>query len=107
MESNSINRAALDKRNANLGSLMRYAREYKNLTQEACAEYLGTSRQRYGKMEAGAVPIPIVDSEAMLLYLDIPLSDVWPELLRTDSPPNVLPVTLEPGQSVVVILKTR
>jgi transcriptional regulator with XRE-family HTH domain len=108
-ESDSIDRVALDKRNADLGLLLRRAREntYPYLTQDACARYLGTSRQRYAKFEAGTIPIPLVEYEAMLLYLEIPLSKVWPELLRTASPRCVLPVTLEPGQTVVVVLQTE
>jgi transcriptional regulator with XRE-family HTH domain len=106
-ESYSIDRIELDMRNTALGLLLRRARENKYLTQDACARYLGTSRQRYAKFEAGAIPIPLVEYEAMLLYLDIPLSRIWPELLRTASPRCVLPVTLEPGQTVVVVLQTE
>jgi transcriptional regulator with XRE-family HTH domain len=106
-ESDSIDRVALDKRNADLGLLLRRARESQDRTQDACAQYLGTSRQRYAKFEAGTIPIPMVEYEAMLLYLEIPLSKVWPELLRTASPRCVLPVTLEPGQTVVVVLQTE
>ncbi len=109
MSDKRVVRERLDRRNIQLGDYLSEAREKKKWTQAQCAEYLGTSRQRYGKLEAGTIPIPFVDLEALMTYLDIPLSKVWPDALGTISPTYTfeVPATITAGESVHVILRTK
>ncbi len=112
-----LDRRKLEERAIALAWVLRLARQDKNCTQQACADYLGTSRQRYGRLEAGTILISAAEYEAMLLFLEVPLSEAWPEPSKPrssklgPSDKNVrtqrVSVDIEPGETVRVILHTR
>lgn len=103
----SLDREALKNRAFALAWLLRSARTKQNLTQEACAQYLGISRQQYAKIEMGTVLISAVEYEAMLIFLNVPLNAAWPGASDNSVRAQWVTVALAPGETVHVILETR
>lgn len=100
-------RRELVARNMYFCLLLREERKRQGLTQQQCADSLGISRQRYGKLENGDMSIPVAEYEAMLVFLGIPRSDGWPEEQNKSVRIHFLSVDVKPGETVRVVLRTR
>jgi transcriptional regulator with XRE-family HTH domain len=61
-------------RNRIIGALLREAREQKGKTQKDLAQIIGCTPRRIGHYEAGQVPVPVTQLEALADELDVPLS---------------------------------
>ena len=99
-----VDKSLLKHRNAELGHILYKARTGLNLTQQQCADYLGTSRQRYGQIEIGTVPILVPEYEAMLRFLKVPFSEVWYDPLAVVVPTHDVVVSLPETLGVEEIL---
>lgn len=59
-----------------MGSRIRELRTEHRITQEQMAELLGTSRQRYGRLENGQVDISYVIIKRIADYLGVPTTEI-------------------------------
>jgi hypothetical protein len=94
----------LQARSKELGRALADARRRARRGIQECAAHIGTSWQRYRKIEEGAVYVGAVELEALIIYLDIPAHEVWPEELLSRHTAPVVVVHAEPGQRVQIMV---
>ncbi len=90
------------RRSREIGEALARARRRLGLTQDECANHIGTSRKRYGGIERGVSRISAVELEQLVAFLQIPPYDVWPAHLIA---PHTIQVRARPGESVFVIIE--
>jgi hypothetical protein len=94
----------LQARSKEIGRALAAARRRAKRGIQECADHIGTSWQRYRKIEEGTVYIGAVELEALVRYLDIPAYEVWPEELLSRHTEPVVIVRAEPGRRVQIVV---
>jgi transcriptional regulator with XRE-family HTH domain len=94
----------LKARNAEIGLLLRRAREAAGRTQAECGEQIAASRQKYNRLENGHEEIGVAAYERLLTYLN-----AWPRWISPQDPDSTAPqyVAVEalPGQTVHISVR--
>jgi transcriptional regulator with XRE-family HTH domain len=94
--------ADLYARNREIGLALARARRRARKSMKACAEVVGTSRQRYAGFETGKTFIEAVELEALMRFLQIPLHEVLSPDLLADV--RDIPVQARPGETLRIVV---
>jgi transcriptional regulator with XRE-family HTH domain len=94
-------KAQLQRRNQELGSLLAEARQQQERSVSECAALLGTSRRRYRAIERGEVGVNASELEFLMHYLDIPATRIWHDVLPRTEVHQVV-IQARPGERIQV-----
>lgn len=89
--------AAMLQRNQEIGRILEQARRARRCTVTECAQVLQTSRRHYYGLESGELMISAVELEALIQYLAIPRSVVWPD---AEAAVPLRQIELHPGEAI-------
>ena len=92
-------------RSKEIGKALLRARKRSKKSMRECAEYIGTSRQRYAGFETAAVFVGAVELEALMRYLDIPPFEVWPRDLLGEI--NEVVLQTKPGKTLRILINVE
>lgn len=93
-------------RNRQIGIILTEARQQSSFTQEKCAQFIGTTRRRYGLIERGEVPVRAVELEVLMRVLNIPAQMIWGELIPINVSRQVI-VYAQPGESLQLVVQVQ
>ncbi|MBF6611708.1 MAG: helix-turn-helix transcriptional regulator [Chloroflexi bacterium] len=92
-------------RDRELGEILRQAREEAGRSISECAAKLSISRKRYGKLEKGYAPIYAAELEALVRFLGISPSQVFPQdMPGGKGKPAPVIISALPGESVQIVV---
>lgn len=95
--------AEVRRRSAEVGALLAEARQAQRRSITECAELIGTSRKRYRNIEAGAAEITFVELEALVQYLSVPISMLWPQI--QDKADHYITLQAKQGETLRLTVK--
>lgn len=101
----AVERPDLRARSEELGQALAHARQRARRSTQECADYLGTSWQRYRRIETGSVYVGAVELEALIEFLNIPTYEVWPVHLASPDLPAPTVIQAEPGERIQIVVE--
>lgn len=102
--SSSYIEAQLKARNAEIGLLLRRAREAAGRTQAECGKLIGVSRQKYNRMENGREEVGVATYERLLAHLTTARNSAsTPYEGRAES--QHVTIEAQPGQTVHITVR--
>lgn len=96
----------LQHRNREIGEILAVARRQQHRSVTECAEMLATSRRRYNAIERGEAAINAGELEILVRYLEVPADKVWPELLASATPRQII-VQVRPGEPIQFVVEVK
>jgi hypothetical protein len=93
----------IQRRNREIGQILREARVGKDIPVTTCAHLVGTSRRRYVAMEEGTTIIGIAELEILMDFLNVPTQKIWHEK-DTVVVPHQVKLEVLPGERLQIVV---
>lgn len=92
-------------RSKEIGKALLRGRKRSKRSMRECAEHIGTSRQRYAGFETGTVFVGAVELEALMRYLNISPSEIWPGGVFSEA--NQVSLQAKPGETLHIVVSVE
>lgn len=96
----------LEKCSQHIRSLLMNRRRYHRLSLRACAERIGTTRQRYAAIEAGTSQIRLAELEELMRFFSIEPREIWPHWGKgSHSQEHITKLQVTAGQRMTIVVE--